>query len=138
MSLLTTISRAGPSTQRVLLSRVALPHTPVTIDTPRFKAAKAKPTAIAVGQPGYKKNKEKKIKKRKPFPLFKSLSPAQLKSPIFQPTSPIPPLQLEPFTPTTAMKQNSVGAPLEFTPPENDPLRIFGLPRNLLIELFGK
>jgi len=71
-------------------------------------------------------------------PLFNPDTAGHLKVPLFEPVSqfewfqnPIHSLFLQ----SRVTRPESVGQALEISPPENDPLRIFGLPKNLLLEV---
>ncbi|KAF9529627.1 mitochondrial ribosomal death-associated protein 3-domain-containing protein [Crepidotus variabilis] len=122
MSLLTVVSRAGPSVRRNLLGQAMT-------ESVRWKSDDAQ-----VSQPGYitkRKGKDVQTKRRKPFPQFRPLGAGQLKDEVYQV---VQAPKLPEFHKTVAKSDNLVGQPVEWNPTETDPLRIFGLPKNLLLE----
>ena len=72
-------------------------------------------------------------------PLFNPDTVGHLKVPLFEPVSQIRIVSQYPITSfflqSRIRRPESVGQALEMSPPENDPLRIFGLLKNLLVEV---
>ncbi|KAF8961983.1 mitochondrial ribosomal death-associated protein 3-domain-containing protein [Flammula alnicola] len=130
MSALAAVARPGPST---VLSRVLAPQT--SRETRRYKSVKTNVGQVASSQAGYllkrKADQEKKSKNRKKLPMFKSLPPAQLDHPLFKAKAAF---EVQPFQPKTIQDPTTIGQPFVINPPENDPMRIFGLPRKLWLE----
>ncbi|KAL0570223.1 hypothetical protein V5O48_011745 [Marasmius crinis-equi] len=63
---------------------------------------------------------------------FRSMNPASLSQNVFH-AGKTPPLNLPAFTPARITEQN-VGTAAQYAPIENDPIKYFGTPKNLLLE----
>ncbi|PPQ75486.1 hypothetical protein CVT26_015908 [Gymnopilus dilepis] len=131
MSLLSAASRAGPSVQRTVLPGLVPFY--ASIETPRYKAdkvvKKAQPTAPVISGRWVRKGEEKS-RQRKRLPPFKPL-PMSRKIEDFFDEKTMANFEVSTLTPHALRDPESVGQILQITPPENDPLRIFGLPRKL-------
>ncbi|KAF5316594.1 hypothetical protein D9619_006611 [Psilocybe cf. subviscida] len=125
MSLLTTVAaRPGPSTT---LTRI------VSVEGRRYKSVQVKQPGKTTQQAGFlKRNNEQQNRNSKRLPIYKPMPSAQLDHPIFK-TVP-PPLEVPEFTPKNVAKDTAVGQPFVINAADNDPLKIFGLPRKLWLE----
>ncbi|KAF9265387.1 hypothetical protein L218DRAFT_957582 [Marasmius fiardii PR-910] len=99
----------------------------------------AKPAAPAPQSNAFKNrggSQEKKFKKaftrKNRVPTFRPINPAQLSGDIFQAVK-APPLELPSFVPDLITEQN-IGKAVQYAPLNNDPIKWFGTPKNLLLE----
>ncbi|TFK51912.1 hypothetical protein OE88DRAFT_1658612 [Heliocybe sulcata] len=115
---------AGPST----IIRLAVPGQQRHAGGQKQKTAPKAKNSQGGGQ-----TKSTRKKENSGQPVFRPLPPSQLQDPIFQSESRGQGLDLEAFNPDLTTPGH-VGNVVAFTPTETDPIRIFGVPKNILID----
>ncbi|KAI0314593.1 mitochondrial ribosomal death-associated protein 3-domain-containing protein [Amylostereum chailletii] len=136
MSLLSAATRARTSLHTVKLASAAGPSALQS----RGYAAPKKAEASKKMRQGFRAGgKDRKadgtpaVKREKRLGVFRPMSANQLNNPIFQADT-FDELTLLPTFHSSEITQGNIGKALSFPLPENDVVRIFGVPRNLLVD----
>ncbi|KZT25215.1 hypothetical protein NEOLEDRAFT_1162888 [Neolentinus lepideus HHB14362 ss-1] len=117
----THIRAAVPSQQRYYAQKRIITQKPVVSGS--YKG----------GKDGGDKIKDPRSKSKSGHPVFTPLPVSQLQDPIFQSDRRSETLDVEPFNPDLTTSAY-VGNVVAFTPTETDPIRIFGVPTNVLLD----